>query len=387
MDFSNTKIAFRHLNDEDLSLKRKVFWLMGINWLSAISQLMLQFAIKLSIPIKPFVKNLVFKQFVAGENLRESEHIVDLLFDSYSVGSILDYSVEGIETEEGFDRSSEHIIKGIQFAKNKEAVPFSVFKYTGIGSKELLAKVQSGEELSAEQATSFEKLKRRGHKILSIAAACDCPVFIDAEETWIQKTIDDLGLELAKKYSKERCMVYLTVQCYRKDALEILERFKAFAIANQIKLGVKLVRGAYLEKENELAKELDQESPIHNSKENTDQCFNEAVEFCLDNIEYLFLCAATHNEESCYMLAEGLKKRGIAKNDPRVFSAQLYGMSNHITFNMIDAGFNVVKYLPYGPVQKVMPYLLRRANENKSINGQTSRELKLIQKEIKRRRQ
>ena len=281
-----------------------------------------------------------------------------------------------------FESCKNEIIKTILKAKGNPNIPFSVFKVSGIANIEVLEKVSSKKPLSENTKQEFEQIKNRMEEICLNAYNNNVQIFIDAEETWIQQAIDDIILELMKKFNKERAIVFNTLQMYRTDRNEFLKQLYNEAIKHNFKIGVKLVRGAYMEKERERAKELGHTSPINETKIDTDNCYDEAIKFCIKHIETISVCAATHNEKSSLLLANLMDNNNIEKNHPNIYFAQLLGMSDHISYNLANAGFNVAKYVPYGPVKDVLPYLIRRAEENTSVAGQSSRELELILKRL-----
>lgn len=384
--FENTEVAFSSKSDRDLKRAYWLFRIIGNRNVSLIGKYATQIALALRLPISGMVRATIFKQFVGGETIDECAVTTQVL-DRYHIGTILDYSVEGKESEADFERTTEEILKTIRTASGNHHIPFCVFKTTGLSPNKLLEKVSSGKELSSEEKAAYERLHARVERICQKAVEADTPVFIDAEESWLQPAIDALAREMMAKYNKEKAIVYNTLQMYRHDRLEYLKEMVDRATRLEYYYGVKLVRGAYMEKERDRAEELGYPSPIQPNKAATDLDFNAALAYCLDYIDRVAFCAGTHNEESSLFLAQELTRRGIAADDKRVYSAQLFGMSDHISFNLSDAGYNVAKYVPYGPVKEVMPYLIRRAQENTSVSGQTSRELGLIMKEIKRRKQ
>ncbi len=340
--------------------------------------------LKIGLPVKGLVKGTVFRQFCGGENIRESLPVVGVL-GKMNVGSILDYSVEGEKTEEGFESAAKEIKKTIEEASKNPNIPFSVFKMSGVADVDLLERIQSGKEKPGDQEL-FSKTKKRVFGICKAAFDKKVRIFIDAEETWIQDVIDRITMEMTWELNKEDTIVFNTYQMYRTDSLVRLRNDFNKCVENQVYMGAKLVRGAYMEKERDRAKENNYPDPINPTKAATDELYNKGMIFCLNNKQRLSLCAGTHNEESCRILAEAIEKHSMKKDDQRVFFSQLYGMSDHISFNLAALGYNVAKYLPYGPIKYVMPYLVRRAEENRSVAGQSGRELELIQSERKRRK-
>ena len=343
-------------------------------------------ALKLRFPVRLLIKKTIFKQFCGGESIEECSKTIEAL-GKHQIGTILDYSVEGKTEEDDFDRTADIIIETIQKASKENHIPFAVFKITGISKYSLLEKASKDKNnLSKRELLELQKIEERINKICKSAHELNVPVFIDAEESWVQDIIDQWAFDMMFLYNKEKCIVFNTVQMYRHDRLEFLHKCLKISKESNISCGVKLVRGAYMEKERKRAEENGYHSPIHKDKEATDKDYDMALHFILENISYFSLVAGTHNEESSMILTNYLEKHAIDKNDPRVYFAQLLGMSDHISFNLAHNGYNVAKYVPFGPVKEVMPYLLRRADENTSVAGQTGRELGLIKKELKQRR-
>jgi proline dehydrogenase len=385
LSFEDTSIAFSSQSDFKL---RKTYWLFALmnkGWLVNLGTFFIKIALRLRLPIKFLIKNTIFDQFCGGESIQDSEKTIRTLHDVH-VGTILDYSVEGEETEKSFDETTLEILRTIERASESNDIPFSVFKVTGIASTNLLEAIQIGDSLNKEQKAEFDRVMKRVDTICQRAHERNVRVFIDAEESWIQDTIDTLAYEMMDRYNHERPIVYNTYQMYRWESMAHLRRDTAEAQVKGYYLGVKLVRGAYLEKERLRAHEEEYQDPIQVTKEETDKAFNEAIDFCLQNRATISICLGTHNEESCQYCVQHMKDMGIAPNDVHIYFAQLLGMSDNISYNLANAGYNVAKYVPYGPVEAVMPYLFRRADENKSIAGQSSREFTLVSNELKRRK-
>lgn len=385
ISFDDTSIAFEAKNNKELKKANFLFSVVNYPLISKLATASVEIGMKLHLPIKGIIKHTIFEHFCGGETISESSKTIDML-GKYNIGTILDYSVEGENDESSFDVTRDEIIKTIEVANKSKDIPFSVFKVTGVAPTELLAKIQKREELSNEEKDAFNRAKDRVNLICKTAFELEVPVLIDAEETWIQDPIDELAYAMMKEYNKKKCIVFNTLQMYRTGTLEALKKAFHYAAMSNYHLGVKLVRGAYMEKERERAEELGYESPIQPTKEATDDNFNMGVAFCIDNKQRVSLVCGSHNEYSNYYLALLMEKHSMKNNDPRVCFAQLYGMSDNISFNLAKAGYNVAKYVPYGPVKSVIPYLLRRASENTSVAGQSSRELSLIRKELKRRK-
>ncbi len=384
VSFDNTEIAFKAKSTSDLQKSYWLFKLVGNNVLVKLGPTLLNVAFFLRLPIKSIIKNTIFEQFCGGESIMDCEERIQSLA-KYNVQTILDYSVEGESSKENFDLTANEIIKTIERAKGDENIPFAVFKTSGLARIELLEKISSNISLNENEKREFELLKDRVKIICQKAYDLDVRIFIDAEESWIQNTIDDLATSMMRKYNSEKAIVYNTLQMYRWDRIAFLKQSYADAENGNYYLGLKIVRGAYMEKERERAEKLGYSSPIQKDKISCDKDYDLALAYCINHIDKISLCAGTHNEESSLKLIDLMKEYNILKDDKRVYFSQLLGMSDHISFNLADKGYNVVKYMPYGPVKLVMPYLIRRAQENTSISGQTGRELSLIIKEKVRR--
>jgi len=386
ISFDDTATAFASKTDAQLRKMYLLFWAMNSNFLVKYGTAFLKFAFKIRFPfVKNIVKNTVFEHFCGGETIEECEKTIQELA-KYHIGAILDYSVEGEKNEKSFDETTEEILHTIEKADHNPNIPFSVFKVTGIARFALLEKIQAKQTLNQAEQAEWQRVEARFDKICKKAYQLDVNLLVDGEETWIQDVIDSLTYKAMERYNKQRAVIYNTYQLYRADMLGNLR--KAFAEAQEkgYFLGAKLVRGAYMEKESLRAKNLGYPDPIQPSKEACDRDFNEALVFCIDNIDKIGLCAGTHNEYSNQLLTELMHNKQIAPNDQRIHFAQLFGMSDQISYALAKAGYNVVKYVPYGPVEAVMPYLFRRAAENTSIAGQSSREFNLIKAERKRRK-
>jgi len=385
LSFENTEIAFRNSTNTDLKRAYWLFRMININFFVKIGPPITNFAMKIGLPIKSIIKGTIFKHFCGGETIEECDNTIKKLYNG-GVGTILDYSVEGEDEEHIFDATRDEIIKTIKRAAGDKAVPITVFKVTGVGRFGLLEKLDAKEQLSTQEIAEWEKVQTRVLAICSKAYESGVPVMIDAEETWIQDTIDMLALNMMRKFNKEKIIVYNTYQIYRHDKLASLKYDHSIAVKEGFILGAKLVRGAYMEKERRRAAEMGYECLIQPDKTSTDRDYDAALNFCTDNLNNLAFVAGTHNENSCRLLAELLNEKKILHNHPHVYFSQLLGMSDNLSFNLADAGYNVAKYVPYGPVKAVLPYLFRRAQENTAIAGQMSRELGLIIKERKRRK-
>ena len=384
--FENTEIAFRSKNDADLNRAFWLFKIIGNPSVVKFGKWATNLALSINLPIDPIIKKTIFKQFCGGTTIQDCEQTIQQL-SSYNIGTILDYSVEGKIKEEDFEKTTDEIIATIVRASKDTKIPYAVFKVTGIATFSLLEKANSIEnELTENEKKSFASIVSRVDRICKAGFDCGIPVFIDAEESWIQDTIDRLAQTMMAKYNKDKAIVFNTIQMYRHDRLDFLMKVIHDSKINGYHYGIKLVRGAYMEKERARALQMNYPSPIQPNKGSTDNDYNKALSVILENFNHLSLCAGTHNEESSVLLTELLEKFHLNKDDQRIYFAQLLGMSDHISYNLSSEGFNVAKYVPYGPIKEVLPYLLRRADENTSVAGQTSRELSLLSKEKERRK-
>ncbi len=384
VSFEDTDIAFAYKSTADLQKANLIFSLVNHPWISYLARNFVTYALKARLPIEGIIKKTAFDHFCGGESIEESQATIQALA-RYHVGAILDYSVEGEKSEQGFELTMEEILRTLEKARQSPEIPFCVFKVTGLAATEVLQKINNKDALSPEEDASFDRARARVTKICERAHAYDVPILIDAEDTWIQDPIDQLADEMMARFNREKAIVYNTYQMYRTSSMDNLIHDYYDAMNGNYFLGAKLVRGAYMEKERARAEELDYPSPIHPNKEATDKAFNDALVFCVDHIARVNVMCGSHNEFSNALLAKMMAEKDLAPADKRVWFAQLYGMSDNISFNLAKAGYNVVKYVPYGPVRSVMPYLLRRAQENTSVAGQSSRELKLIRTELHRR--
>ena len=385
MLLDNTKNGFILKSNFELIKAYFLFKIISSRTLTNFGKNLLKLCLKLRLPILFIVKATVFRQFCSGENLQESFKTVKKLNDR-KVKSYLHYSVESQENEKTYDNSLKEVIKSIEFAASKDILDFTVFKPTAIASSEILNKVNEEKELSDFEKGLHDRILDRFDIICKTAYENQIKVLVDAEESWLQDAIDDIVLKMMIKYNTHSTIVYNTSQMYRHDRLKYLNELKKLSIENGFYVGIKLVRGAYIEKENKRAIKRNYKSPICESKNVTDINFNEGARFILSNLDNFSLFCGSHNEKSIYDILEIMKDEGIKKNDSKIWFGQLYGMSDNISFNLAEEGYNVIKYLPFGPVKEVIPYLIRRAEENTSVKGQTSRELELIKKELKRRR-
>jgi proline dehydrogenase len=384
LSFDNTEIAFKHKTNAELSRAYWLFKAININFLTKIGPPLVNLALKLRLPIIGLIKKTIFAHFCGGETITSAEGTVAQLAAG-KVGTILDYSVEGEEEEAVFEETCKEIIRTIERAKGDKRIPLTVFKITGVARFALLEKVTAKEKLDKTLQVEYDKVCERVKRICSRGSELAVPVMIDAEETWIQGAIDALALEMMRLFNRKEVMVYTTYQLYRNDKLADLKADTELAKKDKFKIGAKLVRGAYMEKERLRAQEFGYPSPIHVDKEATDADYNAALDYALAHVAHIAFIAGTHNEHSCKLLTELLQKNNLDPQNKHVFFSQLLGMSDNLSFNLANAGFNVAKYVPYGPVKSVLPYLFRRADENTSIAGQMGRELGLIVKERTRR--
>ncbi|SDG06278.1 proline dehydrogenase family protein [Chitinophaga filiformis] len=384
LSFENTAIAFESKTDKALKKADFLFSSIGKPWLVKLGATVTPLALKLGLPIKGLIRNTIFSQFCGGESLQEAAAAATVL-GKFHVGVVLDYGVEAMEGEENYDHAVPEFIRAIEYAAGNHNIPFIAIKVTGFARFSLLEKIHSGETLTQEEVAEYGRVRNRILSIATAAAQHKIGLLIDAEESWIQQPVDDLADELMAQFNKEQVIVYNTFQMYRHDRLAFLK--KSFEKAQQqgYLLGAKLVRGAYMEKERKRAEEMGYPSPIQPNKEATDRDYDAAVRFCMERVDKLAVFVGTHNEQSSMLAASLLHQQELPHDHSHVSFSQLLGMSDNITFNLAHAGYHVSKYLPYGPVKDVMPYLLRRAQENTSISGQMGRELGLIRREMKRR--
>jgi len=383
--FENTSTAFSLKSDSELERAYFLFKMISMQPLVRIGTAATNFALKANLPVEGLIRSTVFDHFCGGVNEDDCLHVIDKLFAKH-VSSVLDYSVEGKETKDQFDNALKKILKIIHFSDEKEAMPIVVFKPTAFGRLYLYQKKTEGIELTKEEQEEWNRIEKRYDAVCKLAKEKDVEVLIDAEESWMQDAVDDLVEEMMRKYNTDKTIVYSTLQLYRWDRLDYLKKLKDRAEKGGFTIGMKIVRGAYMEKERERAEEKGYCSPICENKKATDDNFNETLSYILHNLNEISVFIGTHNEESSYLAMELMEKYSISKEDNKVWFGQLYGMSDHISFNLAAAGYNVAKYIPFGPVKDVMPYLIRRAEENTSVAGQTNRELSLLKTERKRRK-
>jgi proline dehydrogenase len=386
--FNDTEIAFKSKSTADLRKARLLFSTFNYRWLLKVGPSLARFGLSAGLPVKGLIKKTIFAQFCGGESIEDCSGTIGRLYAS-GIGTILDYSVEGQESEAVFDETLAEIIRTVEeaAAQGSQKIPYAVFKVTGIGRQDILEKAAKGAAaLSVDDLAEFERLRKRFFAILDKAAALNVAVLVDAEESWIQTVIDDLVEEAFRKYNREHTIVYNTLQMYCHDRLSFLKKSIQNALEEGYYPGFKVVRGAYMEKERKRAAAMKYPSPIQPDKAATDADYDKALRLCMEHLANVRLCAGTHNEESCMLLTGLMEEKGIAPSDKRVYFAQLLGMSDHISYNLSNAGYNVAKYVPYGPVKEVLPYLVRRAQENSSVKGQAGRELSLINQELERRK-
>lgn len=383
--FEDTATAFALKSDSELERAYFLFKMISSQPLVRIGTAATNFALKANLPVEGLIRSTVFDHFCGGVNEEDCLPVIDKLYTK-SVSSVLDYSVEGKEAEAQFDNAVEKILKIINFCDEREAMPIVVFKPTGFGRFYLYQKKTEGKDLTTEEQAEWDRIVARFDAVCKLAKEKDVEVLIDGEESWMQDAADDLVEDMMRIYNTENTIVYNTLQCYRWDRLDYLKGLHQRAKENGFKVGMKIVRGAYMEKERARAEEKGYESPICENKKATDDNFNTTLVYILENLKDISVFIGTHNEESCYLSMELMEKYNINKEDNNVWFGQLYGMSDHISYNLAAKGYNVAKYIPFGPVKDVMPYLIRRAEENTSVAGQTNRELSLLKTEKKRRK-
>ena len=385
LDLENIEVAFKGKTDGEL---KKAYWLfkaIAFPSLVKAAPTLLRIAMAIRFPVVPIVRATIFKHFCGGENILDCNETVNKLWRQ-RIGSILDYSVEGEENEDNFDKTTEEICATVERAKGDPSIPFCVFKVTGISRFALLERMSSEINLEANEVDEFNKVRERIGKICGLAAQHRVRLFIDAEESWIQPAIDGLADEMMALHNKEEVIIYNTIQLYRTDRLGFLKKSHERGMALGYKNGFKLVRGAYMEKERARAKALGYASPIQPDREHCNRDYDNALRFCVEHIDRISICAGTHNEKSSLLLTKLMQEHRIPNDHPSIWFSQLLGMSDHLSGNLSNSGYLVAKYVPYGPVKSVLPYLIRRAQENTSIAGQTGRELSMIMQELKRRR-
>jgi proline dehydrogenase len=385
LSFDNTEVAFAYQSDKALKKARFIFSAMRLGWLVKAGSALAPWALKIGLPIKGLIRHTVFRQFCGGETLEEAAETAGKLA-AFRVRVILDYGVEAAEGEANYDQAVGEFKKAISYAAGKSGIPFISLKVTGFARFALLEKIHAAGSLDEAEQAEWERVRDRIYAICSHAGEKGIGVLVDAEESWIQQPVDDLAGEMMARFNTRRAVVYNTFQLYRHDRLAFLQQSFVRAQEANFLLGAKLVRGAYMEKERKRAVEKGYPSPIQPDKAATDRAYDQAVAFCLERLESIVTFIGTHNEQSCLLGARLLEENGIPPRHPHVHFSQLYGMSDNITFNLADAGYHASKYVPYGPIKEVMPYLIRRAQENSSVSGQVVRDRLLIREEIKRRR-
>jgi len=385
LDFQDTATAFADKSDKELKEMHRLFSMLNSPTLNSIGTRMATFALSIGLPVRGIIKRTIFEQFCGGETIEECNKVIERLGRS-GIGTVLDYAVEGKSTEADFDATKDEIIRTIERAKDDPNIPFSVFKVTGIAPLGTLERLSAKKKLDAKSQAKAERIHNRVEEICEYAHSVGQPVFIDAEDSWIQDAIDRMATEMMERFNRDRAIVYNTFQLYRTDRLQYLRDSRKEAFQKDYILGAKLVRGAYMEKERERAAEKGYPSPIHADKQSTDEDYNAAVEFCLKHIDEIAMLNGTHNEESAMLMARQMHELRIPNDHPHAAFAQLYGMGDNISYVLAKHGYNVSKYVPYGPVPDAIPYLVRRAEENSSAAGHMSRQLEMIDREIKRRK-
>ncbi|TAG10332.1 MAG: proline dehydrogenase [Sphingobacteriia bacterium] len=393
ISFENTENAFAYKTNKELKSARFLFSTMAYSWFVQLGTRLTPFIMKTGLPIvHQLIRKTIFKQFVGGETLAETAMVCNTL-GGYGIQVILDYGVEGKNDEGSFDEATDAFIRVIEYAATQTNIPFISLKVTALARLTLLQKLNDAPRLRSgihdheEEVAEWDRVRDRMYSICEVAAEKNIGVLIDAEESWIQDPIDRVAIELMEAFNKERVIVFNTIQLYRHDRLSFLQLSHRIAKQQQFKLGVKLVRGAYMEKERSRAQEMGYACLMQKDKAATDDDFNEAVKYCFNDLENISIIIASHNEASNLLAANLMEEKGLEHHHSKVHFSQLYGMSDHISFNLAKQGFSVSKYLPFGPIKEVIPYLMRRAKENSSVSGQTGRELALIKRELERRKQ
>ncbi|XOV93395.1 MAG: proline dehydrogenase family protein [Bacteroidota bacterium] len=385
INFEDTAIGFASKTTGELRRTYLLFLSMRFSWMVDVGTFLTKAALALRLPVKSLIRKTLFDQFCGGVSIKDCNTTIDHL-EKYHVKTILDYSVEGQENEKSFDETMEEALRIADFAKDTAGIPFCVVKLTGLGSASLMKKKQAGKKLTESEQISLARFKDRIHRIAERVVNNGLRFMVDAEESWIEEVIDELVIDLMLKYNQQAPQVFITYQLYLKKSLSQMQRDFEKVTKQGCYFGAKLVRGAYMEKERDRAEEKEYPDPVQPDKKSTDNAYQAALTFAIEHIDWFSVCAGTHNEESCQQLASLMQKNKIKKSDERVYFAQLLGMSDNISFKLSNLGYNVAKYVPYGPVEKVLPYLFRRAEENTSIAGQSSREYALVKTELKRRK-
>lgn len=384
IDLNNTKNGFAGYTDSELRKSLLLFRMIANPNLARFGPKIASLSLKLGFPVRSLIKDSLFGQFCGGETLEECLPKIEKL-GANGVGTILDFATEAVTDEEGFDRVFEHVAETVELAGKNPHVPFAVFKPTGLGDSRILTKVDAGETLNPKENRAYERFLERCHDLCKLASERKVKILIDAEESWFQDTVDEMATNMMQAFNQSEFVVYNTLQMYRHDRFDYLKRLAVHARKEGFRLGFKLVRGAYLEKETDYAEENGLPNPMQSSKQATDNDFNLASEYCLDHIDEIAFCAGTHNDVSIEKIVSRMQSLKIAPDDTRVYFAQLYGMSDNLSFNLSRSGYLACKYLPFGKLEELLPYLARRAQENSSLKGQTGRELAMIQEELKRR--
>lgn len=385
LSFDDTSTAFAIRSDQELKQSHFLFSSMKYPWMVKIGTFFTAQALSLRLPVKGLIKKTLFKQFCGGESIEDCKHTIDQLAN-FGVQTILDYSVEGKGNEQSYDATLEEAMRVATFGKTENNIAFCVIKLTGLGPSELMQKKQAGKVLSDQEQARYDRFEERVLVLAKHTVDCDLRFMVDAEESWIQDEIDRIVVGLMQQFNQDKAAIYNTYQLYRHETLGNMHDHFDQVSQQGGYFGAKLVRGAYMEKERERAYQMEYQDPIQKNKAATDRDYNAGIAFGLNNIEQFGLCAGTHNEDSSALLAQLIQDRGLDKNHKHLHFAQLLGMSDNISFMLAEKGFNVAKYVPYGPVEKVLPYLFRRAEENTSIAGQSGREINLVKKEMKRRK-
>jgi len=385
LDFQDTETAFADKTDAELKEKYRLFKMLNSPFLNSIGTRIAKFALSAGLPVKGMIKSTIFEQFCGGETIDECNRVIEKLGGS-GIGTILDYAIEGKTKEAEFDATKDEIIRTIERAKDDPNIPFSVFKVTGIAPLGTLERLSAKKRLDAKSQAKAERIHSRFEEICRHAYSVQQPILIDAEYSWHQDAVDRMATEMMEKFNRETPIVFNTIQLYRNDRLQYLRNARKEASKNGYWYGAKLVRGAYMEVERERAQEKGYQSPIHPDKASTDEDYNAAVEYCLKHLGEIAFVNGTHNEDSAMLLARRMSELGLPEDHPRVFFSQLYGMGDNISYALAKRGYNVSKYVPYGPVEDAVPYLIRRAEENTSAAGHMSRQLEMITRELKRRK-
>lgn len=374
--------AFSHYSISQLRRTKVLFKILQNPLVSWFSGFVPHIPILLRLPfVKSLIKHYIFSHFCGGEDWKEV-HQSALKLQKQNILSSLDYSVECKQTEQDYETTKKVLLNVLEEAKNLSHIPFCVLKITGLGRFALLEKIHNGQTLSDNEKAEWQRVQSRFDSICEKAVDCNTKLLVDAEESWIQKPIDNIVKRAMKRHNQNEPMIYNTYQLYLKAKYEQLKTDWEKAKEKGYILGSKLVRGAYMEKETKRAVKMHLPNPIQPSKAKCDQDFNDSLKFCLKHIDDFGIYIGTHNIESTQKARQLMQEYGIAKSDERVFFSQLLGMREILSYELAQQDYLVSKYTPFGKIAEVIPYLLRRIQENSSVKDQLNDEIKVITREL-----